>query len=60
MERTIGGKSEGFQLVIRADGNYLTVYPEGEDTPAIALETLRDKLKEAQAGGHRLPQLPLL
>lgn len=60
MERTIGGKSEGFQLVIRTDGNYLTVYPEGEDTPAIALETLRDKLKEAGVGEVDVLQLALL
>lgn len=46
MERTIGGINEGFQLVIKADGNYLTVYPASKDTPAIDLKTLKSRLAE--------------
>lgn len=46
MERTIGGINEGFQLVIKADGNYLTVYPASKDTPAIDLKTLKNRLAE--------------
>ena len=46
MERTIGGINEGFQLVIKADGNYLTVYPGSKDTPAIDLTTLKSRLAE--------------
>ena len=37
MERTVGSKSEGFQLVIRSDGSYLTV----------EIGSLKEKMKEA-------------
>ena len=48
MERTVGGVQEGFQLVIKDDGNYLTIYPATKNSPAIDLETLKQRLKEAR------------
>ncbi|ERJ95292.1 hypothetical protein HMPREF1992_00535 [Selenomonas sp. oral taxon 892 str. F0426] len=46
MDRTIGGVREGFQLVIKADGNYVTVYPEDKDRPVISVAVLKDRLAE--------------
>ena len=46
MERTYGGEKDGFQLVVKADGNYLTVYPATKDRPAIELSTLKERLTE--------------
>ena len=46
MERTVGGKQDGFQLVVKADGNYITVYPEGEGVAVVDLATLRKHLED--------------
>lgn len=47
MERTVGSKSEGFQLVIRSDGSYLTVYPQEVGSPGVEIGSLKEKMKEA-------------
>ena len=52
MERTVGNVKEGFQLVVKADGSYLTVYPATKDNPAIDLETLKQRLKEARIADY--------
>ena len=46
MERTVGDIHEGFQLVVKADGNYLTVYPASKNGVAIDLTTLKGRLAE--------------
>jgi len=46
VERTIGDIHEGFQLVVKADGNYLTVYPASKNGVAIDLTTLKGRLAE--------------
>ena len=52
MERTVGNVKEGFQLVVKADGSYLTVYPATKDNPAIDLETLKQRLEEARIADY--------
>ena len=46
MDRTIGSVREGFQLVVKTDGNYLTVYPESQGSTVIDLSTLRKRLED--------------
>ena len=46
MDRTIGSVREGFQLVVKMDGNYLTVYPESQGSTVIDLSTLRKRLED--------------
>jgi len=52
VERTVGNVKEGFQLVVKADGSYLTVYPATKDNPAIDLETLKQRLEEARIADY--------
>ena len=60
MERTIGGLREGFQLVIKADGNYLTVYPEEREGAVIELSVLRKRLEDAEVTDYDIIQLARL
>ena len=60
MERTIGGVREGFQLVIKADGNYLTVYPEEREGAVIELSVLRKRLEDAEVTDYDIIQLARL
>ena len=46
MDRTIGSVREGFQLLVKTDGNYLTVYPESQGSTVIDLSTLRKRLED--------------
>ena len=39
MERIVGERKEGFQLILREDGAYLTIYPEEEGTEVIDLSS---------------------
>ena len=57
MERTVGGKREGFQLVVKADGNYITVYPEGEGAAVVDLATLRKNLEDEGITDYDVLQL---
>ena len=57
MERTVGGKQDGFQLVVKADGNYITVYPEGEGTAVVDLATLRKHLEDEGITDYDVLQL---
>ena len=45
MERIVGGRKEGFQLALREDGAYLTVYPEEPDADVVDLSALREKIE---------------
>ena len=47
MERTFGDVKDGFQVVFKEDGNYLTVYPGTKDRPAIELSELKERLAAA-------------
>ena len=57
MERTVGGKRDGFQLVVKADGNYITVYPEGEGAAVVDLATLRKNLEDEGITDYDVLQL---
>jgi len=52
MERIVGGRKEGFQLALREDGAYLTVYPEEPDADVVDLSALREKLNAASEDGE--------
>ena len=60
MERTVGSKSEGFQLVIRSDGSYLTVYPQEVGSPGVEIGSLKEKMKEAGVADFDALQLARL
>jgi protein of hypothetical function DUF342 len=48
---------EGFQLVVKTDGNYLTVYPESQDSTVIDLSTLRKRLEDEGVTEYDVLQL---
>ena len=60
MDRTVGGLREGFQLTIKADGTYLTVYPESADSSSIDLETLKQRLENEGVADYDVIQLARL
>ena len=57
MDRTVGSVREGFQLVVKTDGNYLTVYPESQDSTVIDLSTLRKRLEDEGVTEYDVLQL---
>lgn len=57
MERTVGGKRDGFQLVVRADGNYITIYPEGDGSAVVDLAALRKHLEDEGVTDYDILQL---
>lgn len=60
MDKTVGSKREGFLLALKADGNYLTVYPEGEDSAIIELADIRQHLDSAGITDYDVLQLARL
>ena len=60
MDRTVGGLREGFQLTIKADGNYLIIYPEREGSALIDLGTLRKRLEGEGVTDYDVLQLARL
>ena len=60
MDRTVGGLREGFQLTIKADGNYLIIYPEREGSALIDLGTLRKRLEDEGVTDYDVLQLARL
>jgi hypothetical protein len=48
---------EGFQLVVKTDGNYLTVYPESQGSTIIDLSTLRKRLEDEGVTEYDVLQL---
>lgn len=60
MDRTVGGLREGFQLTIKADGTYLTVYPESADSNLIDLPTLKQRLEDEGIADYDVIQLARL
>lgn len=57
MDRTVGSVREGFQLVVKTDGNYLTVYPESQGSTVIDLSTLRKRLEDEGVTEYDVLQL---
>ena len=57
MERIVGGRKEGFQLALREDGAYLTVYPEEPDADVVDLSALREKIEAAGVTDYDVLQL---
>jgi len=57
VDRTVGSVREGFQLVVKTDGNYLTVYPESQDSTVIDLSTLRKRLEDEGVTEYDVLQL---
>ena len=60
MERIVGGRKEGFQLALREDGAYLTVYPEEPDADVVDLFALREKIEAAGVTDYDVLQLAYL
>ncbi|MBF1714978.1 MAG: DUF342 domain-containing protein, partial [Selenomonas sp.] len=60
MERIVGGRKEGFQLALREDGAYLTVYPEEPDADVVDLSALREKIEAAGVMDYDVLQLAYL
>ena len=60
MERIVGDRKEGFQLVLRDDGAYLTIYPEEEGSEVIDLSLLREKLEHEGVTDYDILQLAYL
>lgn len=60
MEKTVGGQREGFLLTLKADGNYLVIYPAEADRAAIELPALRAHLEEAGVTDYDVLQLARL
>ena len=60
MERIVGGRKEGFQLALREDGAYLTVYPEEPDADVVDLSALREKIEAAGVTDYDVLQLAYL
>ena len=60
MERIVGGRKEGFQLALREDGAYLTVYPEEPDADVVDLSALREKIEAEGVTDYDVLQLAYL
>ena len=60
MERIVGERKGGFQLILREDGAYLTIYPEEEGTEVIDLSSLREKLEREGVTDYDVLQLAYL
>ena len=60
MDRTVGGLHEGFQLIVKEDGNYLIVYPESQDSTVIEFSVLRQRLVEEGITDYDVLQLARL
>lgn len=60
MERIVGERKEGFQLILREDGAYLTIYPEEEGTEVVDLSSLREKLEREGVTDYDVLQLAYL
>ncbi|WP_313992026.1 FapA family protein [uncultured Selenomonas sp.] len=60
MGRTVGSIKDGFQLDMRADGNFLAVYPAEEDRTVIELSDLRARLEDAGVTDYDVLQIARL
>jgi len=47
VDKTVGSLREGFLLTLRADGNYLTIYPKGDNCAGVELAEVRKYLDAA-------------